>query len=102
MAQRKKRPAPKARASSFRMDEPNISLLRNQIMLVLADYQGVRLDHCEKCGKPLQVKTVKELALLERCPTCGYAHVGFSTKGEGIRIEVADRIVNNLKYIAAQ
>jgi hypothetical protein len=66
---------------------------KNQILIVLADYQSMRPSTCPQCHKPRENESAS-------CEECGYKHVGFS-QTEGIRIEVADRILANMKIIEA-
>jgi len=64
---------------------------KNQILIVLADYQSMRPSTCPQCHNPRENESAA-------CKECGYKHVGFS-QTEGIRIEVADRIIANMQII---
>lgn len=73
------------------MTPAQLGKFKNQILIVLADYQSMRPSTCPQCHKPRENESAS-------CEECGYKHVGFS-QTEGIRIEVADRIIANLKII---
>lgn len=88
---------------------------RNQILIVLADYQRTMPSTCPKCYKPFvrfDAPEVNQFIVRARfddlpapepgrlyCPECGADAYGFA-RGEGTRIEVADRIIANLKASA--
>lgn len=83
--------APPAR--KYVLTEESLTSLRDQILIVLADYQSCKMTECYSC----HALFVESLA---KCTTCGADHHGFS-RHQGIRLEVADRILANLKLLGA-
>lgn len=102
---------------NLKLTEAQQNIFRNQILIVLADYQRTMPSTCPKCFRPfvsfdspavnkfivrarLDDLPVPEAALLY-CPECGADAYGFA-RGESTRVEVADRIMANLKASAKQ
>lgn len=91
------------------------NLFRRQILIVLADYQNTMPATCPKCFRPLRPATDSAVVTRARienrddvttlpnankyCVACGADAYGFA-RGESVRTEVADRIIENLKLCA--
>lgn len=97
MPVKKTKPAPKKRRTDqYFLNPEKLDKLKTQILLILADYQNCGVTTCPKCCKPF----IKDDEGRGKCPECGADQFGF-TRAEGIRIEVAERILANLKIIGA-
>jgi len=80
------------RPKKYVLTDAALGTLRDQIVIVLADYQSCRTTECYSCHADFPDGIAK-------CPKCGADHRGFS-RNSGITMEVADRILSNLKIIA--
>lgn len=85
---------PDAKPDYAFLDKAQLELLREQILVVLADYQGTGFTTCTKCFENF------DEAVTGKCPKCGADPHGFS-RWENIRVEVSKRILNNLMVVAA-
>lgn len=82
---------PDAKPDYVFLDKEQIGQLKEQIMIVLADYQNTGVTQCPKCHEPFA-------DVIQKCPKCNFDSLGFA-RGEGTRIEVANRVIGNMKII---
>lgn len=83
---------PDAKPDYVFLDRTQLGQLKDQILMVLADYQNTGVTQCPKCHEPFP-------EVEKKCPKCGFDSFGFA-RAEGTRLEVAKRILDNLKVIA--
>ena len=97
------------------MNAQQLQKFRDQILLVLADYQNTMPANCPKCYRPLlgathdaivaraRIEGISDITILPNsnryCVACGADAYGFA-RGEKTRMEVADRIMENLALCA--
>lgn len=90
---------PATKIKPVKLDMAQQEKFRNQILIVLADYQSTVPSSCHKCFRPFMALDVQPNPEMPKCPECGADEYAWARR-EGVRTEVADRIMNNLRIVA--